>query len=148
VRTTYRMLAYVIAATVALQAASVALAFFTILDEVDGGQIITADYDYEGNLGILVHRVGGLGIIPLAAIALLIVSFFSKGAGAVRWAGTVFGLVVLQIAFVFAAFGGAPSAGALHGLNALAMFLAALWAGRRIARVPELDEQELDAAAA
>jgi len=111
VRTTYRMLAYVIAATVALQAASVALAFFTILDEVDGGQIITADYDYEGNLGILVHRVGGLGIIPLAAIALLIVSFFTKGAGAVRWAGTVFGLVVLQIAFVFAAFGGAPSAG-------------------------------------
>jgi len=147
-RTTYRVLAYVIAAGVALQAASVAMAFFNILVEVDDGGIITADYDYEGNLGIMVHRVGGLGVIPLAAIALLIVSFFTNAAGAVRWAGALFGLVVLQIAFVFAAFGGAPSVGALHGLNALALFLAALWAGRRITRVPELDEQELDAAAA
>jgi hypothetical protein len=147
-RTTYRVLAYVIALGVALQAASVAMAFFTILVEVDDGGIVTADYDYEGNLGIVLHRVGGLGIIPLAAIALLIVSFFTNVAGAVRWAGTVFGLVVLQIAFVFAAFGGAASVGALHGLNALAVFLAAIWAGRRISRVPERDEEALDHAAA
>jgi hypothetical protein len=111
------------------------------------GGSFTADYDYGGNLGIMVHRVGGLGIIPLAAIALLIASLYTKAPGAVRWAGAVFGLVVLQIAFVFAAFGGAPSAGALHGLNALAVFLAAAWAGRRISRVPEPDEKELDAAA-
>lgn len=147
-RSTYRVLAYVIAAGVALQASSVALAFFTILLEVDDGAIVTADYDYEGNLGILVHRVGGLGIIPLAAIALLIVSFFTKAPGAVRWAVAVFGLVVLQITFVFVAFSGAPSAGALHGLNALALLLAAIWAGRRIWRVPEQHEQELDAATA
>jgi hypothetical protein len=148
VRTTYRVLAYLIAAGVALQASSVALAFFTILLEVDDGGVITADYNYEGNLGIMIHRVGGLGIIPLAAIALLIVSFFTKAPGAVRRAGAVFGLVVLQIAFVFAAFGGMPSVGALHGLNALALFLAALWAGRRISRAPEQDEKELDAAEA
>jgi hypothetical protein len=36
-RSTYRVLAYLIAAGVALQASSVALAFFTILHEVDDG---------------------------------------------------------------------------------------------------------------
>lgn len=72
-RSTYRALAYLIAAGVALQAASVALGFFTIIHEVDGGGIISADYDYDSNLGIMLHRIGGLGIIPLLAIALLIV---------------------------------------------------------------------------
>ncbi len=148
-RSTYRVLAYLIAAGVALQASSVAFAFFKIILEVEDGAIFSADYDYDGNLGIMIHRVGGLGLIPLSAIALLIVSFFTKAPGAVRWAGAVFGLVVLQIALIFAAFGAASAgAGALHGLNALAVFLAAIWAGRRISRVPEQDEKALDAAAA
>lgn len=145
-RSTYRALAYLIAAGVASQAASVALGFFTIIHEVDGGGIISADYDYDSNLGIMLHRIGGLGIIPLLAIALLIVSFFTKAPGAVRWAGGVFGLVFLQIGLVFAAFA-AASAGALHGLNALAVFVAAIWAGRRISRVSDADEKALDAAA-
>jgi len=82
----------------------------------------------------------------LCALALLIVSLFTKAPGAVRWAGGVFGLVVLQIALVFAAFV-AASAGALHGLNALALFVAAVWAGRRISRVSDEDEKALEAAA-
>ncbi|HEY9376232.1 MAG TPA: hypothetical protein VIQ02_03955 [Jiangellaceae bacterium] len=116
------------------------------VSDVDDGGVITAGYDYDSNLGIILHRIGGLGIIPLSAIALLIVSFFVKAPGAVRWAGTVFGLVVLQIALVFAAFVTAP-AGALHGLNALAVFLAAAWAARRISRVSDERTQALDAAA-
>ena len=55
-RTTYRVLAYVIAGGVALQAAIVAMAFFDILVEVDDGGIITADYDYEGTSGSLSCR--------------------------------------------------------------------------------------------
>jgi hypothetical protein len=145
-RSTYRTLAYLIAAGVALQAASVALGFFTIIHEVEDGGVISAGYDYESNLGIMVHRFGGLGLIPLSALALLVVSFFVKVPGAVRWAGTVFGLVVLQIALVFAAFVTA-SAGALHGLNALAVFVAAVWAGRRVNRIPDETEQALAAAA-
>jgi uncharacterized membrane protein len=59
----------------------------------------------------------------------------------------VFGLVVLQIALVFGAFVAAPI-GALHGLNALAVFAAAVWAGRRISRVTNVDDDEaLEAAA-
>jgi hypothetical protein len=145
-RSTYRTLAYLIAAGVALQAASVALGFFTIIHEVDGGGVITADYDYESNLGIILHRIGGLGIIPLASIALLVVSFFTRAPGAARWAGAVFGLVVLQIALVFGAFVAAP-VGALHGLNALAVFATAIWAGRRITRVTDVEDKTLAAAA-
>ncbi|MGH8774902.1 MAG: hypothetical protein ACRDWI_06935 [Jiangellaceae bacterium] len=77
-RSTYRVLAYLVAAGVALQASSVALGFFTIIHEVDDGGVFSAGYDYEGNLGLMVHRVGGLGLIPLCALALLIVSLFTK----------------------------------------------------------------------
>jgi hypothetical protein len=145
-KSAYRTLAYLIAAGVALQAASVALGFFAIIHEVDSGGVITAEYDYDSNLGIILHRVGGLGIIPLLAIALLVVSFFVKVPGAVRRAGAVFGLVVLQIGLVFGAFVAAP-VGALHGLNALAVFGAAVRAGRRITRVADVDDQTLETAA-
>jgi hypothetical protein len=48
---------------------------------------------------------------------------------------------------VFGAFVAAP-VGALHGLNALAVFAAAVWAGRRISRVTNVDDDEaLEAAA-
>ena len=130
-RSTYRALAYLIAFGVALQAASVALGFFTILHEVEDGGIFATGYDYEGNLGIMIHRYVGLGLIPLSALVLLVLSFFLRAPGALRWAAAVFGLVVLQIALVFVAFSVAWG-GALHGFNALAVFLAALWAGRRI----------------
>lgn len=146
-RTTYRVLAYTVATVVAVQAASVALAFFTIIHEVDDGGVFTSDYDLEGNLGLMVHRVGGMGIIPLAALALLVVSFFTRAPGAVRWASAVLGLVVLQIALVFGAFA-AAWVGGLHGANAIALFLTALWAGRRISRVVEQHEEPLDTVAA
>jgi hypothetical protein len=135
-RSTCRALAYLIAAGVAVQAASVALGFFTIINEVEDGAIFATGYDYESNLGLMIHRYVGTGLIPLSAIILLVLSFFTRTPGAGRWAATVFGLVVLQIAFVFIAFS-APWGGALHGLNALAVFLAALWAGRRITRVSD-----------
>lgn len=144
---TYRALAYLIAIGVAIQAASVALAFFTIILEVEDGAVLTAGYDYESNVGILIHRFGGLGLVPLAAIALLVVSFFTKVPGAVRWAATVLGFVLLQIAFVFLAFVVAWG-GALHGANALAVLASAVWAGRRVSRVEGVDEPALAATAA
>jgi hypothetical protein len=64
-----------------MQAASVALGFFAIIHEVEDGGVISAGYDYDSNLGIILHRLGGLGIIPLAAIALLVVSFFTRAPG-------------------------------------------------------------------
>lgn len=146
-RSSYRTLAYLIAFGVALQAASVALGFFTILHEVEDGGVFATGYDYESNLGIMIHRYVGLGLIPLSALVLLVLSFFTSARGAVRWAAAVFGLVVLQIALVFVAFSVAWG-GALHGFNALAVFLVALWAGRRIIRGSDQREAEAPAVAA
>ncbi len=129
-RTTYRVLAWTVAAGVVWQAAGIAAAFFTVLNEVDDGQVLTDAYDWGSNLGIMMHRIGGTLLVPLAALALLVVSFFTRVPGAVRWGLTVFGLVVLQFGLVFAGFANA-TAGALHGANALVLFAAAVWAGRR-----------------
>ena len=41
-----------------------------------------------------------------------------------KWAGIVFGVIVLQVALAFAAFS-APIIGALHGINALVLLGAA-----------------------
>ena len=130
-RKAYAGLAYVVAIGVVWQAAGIAIALFTVMHEVEDGAAITSGYDWGGNLGILMHRIGGSAVIPLASIALLIVSFFTRLPGAVKWAAIVFGLVVLQWVFVFAAFA-AANAASLHGANALAMFAAAVWAGRRL----------------
>jgi hypothetical protein len=62
----------------------------------------------------------------------------------VRRAAAVFGLVLLQIALVFLAFMTA-SGGALHGLNALAVFGAAIWAGWRVSHPTVVDHGEMAA---
>jgi hypothetical protein len=118
VKQTYRVLAGLIALGVLLQAASVAFGWFTELSAVDSGKV----FDGEYNAGHIAHSVVGLMVIPLLALILLIVSFFARNVvpGAVKWAGIVFGVTLLQIALAFAAFS-APIIGALHGINALVL---------------------------
>ena len=63
-------------------------------------------------------------------------SFFTKVRGAIKWAVIVFVLVVVQgqLGLLGHEF---PLAGALHGLNALALFGVALYAGRRLRAATE-----------
>ena len=117
---TYRVVAGLIALGVLVQAASVAFAWFDALSAVDSGTVI--DGNYDGNAGHVIHGVVGMMVMPILALILLIVSFFARNVvpGAVKWAGIVFGLTLLQVALAFAAFS-APVIGALHGINALAL---------------------------
>ena len=136
-KATYRVLAMLVAAGVVLQAMFIALGWFTALKDLDDGLVI--DKNYEGNIGHTLHGQIGMMVIPLLAIALLIVSFFAHLAGGVKWAAIVFGLVVLQIFLAFLSFA-VPAVGALHGLNAIALLAVAAFAGRRAAlqmKVPE-----------
>jgi hypothetical protein len=132
-RATYRVLAGLISIGVLVQAMAIAVGWFTALKDVDDGLVI--DKNYDGNWGHSLHGIVGSMIIPLLAILLLIVSFFAKVDGGVKWALYVFGLVALQIAFAFAAFA-APVIGALHGANALALLAVAGMAARRAAGAP------------
>lgn len=133
-RLTYRIIAYVISALVALQAASHAWASAGIsLYLSEGGALdMTADGPppFPEFAGIIIHGMNGMYVIPLVALALLIVSFFAKVPHGVTYAAVVLGLVVLQV--VLGLFGhGLPFLAFLHGVNALLIFGTALIAGLR-----------------
>jgi hypothetical protein len=73
-------------------------------------------------------------VIPVLAIALLITAFVVKVPGAPKWAGYVFGDVVLQWVLAFIAFG-VPALGVLHAVNAFIMIGLAEVAARKVAGV-------------
>jgi hypothetical protein len=142
-RTAYKVLAYLVAAEVAIQAMVMVWAIAGLGKWVDGGGVFdksviegsaeTGAMPFPEVLGILVHGINGIFVIPGLALLLLIVSFFTKRRGAIKWALIVFGLVVVQgqLGFLGHDF---PLGGALHGLNALALFGAALHTARRVSR--------------
>ena len=142
-RATYRYLAYAIPVLVAVQAAAIAFAFFGLSAWIEDGHQVTKatmesdSTNFTGVVGFMIHGMVGEMLIPLVAIALLVVSFLAKIPGGSKWAAFVLLDIVLQVALAFTAFG-APVVGLLHGLNAL--FLAWLgWnAAHRVATAGEL----------
>ena len=139
--TAYKVLAYLVAVEVAIQAMVMVWAIAGLGKWVDSGGVFdksviesaieSGGMPFPEVAGILVHGINGTFVVPGIALLLLIVSFFTKVRGAIKWAVIVFVLVVAQgqIGYLGHEF---PLAGALHGLNALALFGAALYTGRRM----------------
>lgn len=132
-RATYQWLARLIAVGVVLQAAFVAYGMFEVFNAAGDGRAFTEDT--ADNLGQSLHSTVGLVIIPVLALALLVVSFFAKVPGGVRLAGIVVGLVALQILLGMVSFP-VPVLGLLHGVNAFALAGVAGFAGGRAGRAP------------
>ena len=136
-RSVYRVLAFVIAAEVAVQAAAIAFAVYGLGRWVEDGGTLdrtvmrSEDGSVGGAAGFAIHGVNGTMIMPLLAVALLVVSFFADVPGGVKWAGTTFVLVVVQggLGYLGQA---VPGLGALHGINALVLFGVAVMAGKRV----------------
>lgn len=133
-RNVYKYLAYAIAGLVMLQAASMAWAVSGLVKFLGEGG--TIDFEsaeappFTEALGIMLHAMGGMYVIPLLALALVGVGFAARLPGGVKWAAIVLGLVVVQVALGI--LGHALTAMAfVHGLNALLLFGAALVAARR-----------------
>jgi hypothetical protein len=140
-RTAYKVLAYLVAAEVAVQAMVMVWAVAGLGVWVEGGGVLDKSV-IEGSqgggsmpfpevFGFVVHGINGTFIVPGIALALVITSFFTKARGAIKWAVIVLVLVIAQgqIGFLGHEF---ALAGALHGLNALALFGVAFYTGRRI----------------
>ena len=134
-RTAYRVLAFAIAALVAVQAAAIGYAVFAQLNWLEtGGTIDKASIESApGTAAYIFHALDG-GVILLFALALLVVSFFAKIPQGVRWALIVLIATVVQIALgtlshMLAAIG------AVHGAVALVLFEVAVMAAMR-ARKP------------
>lgn len=139
-RNVYRGFAFAVAALVALQAAFIAFAMFGLTNWIEEGGTLDASTFSEGSTvevgggtGFMLHGIVGTILVPLVALILLVISFFAKIPGGVKWAAIVFGLVVLQYALSFIGrAAGVPFIGALHGLNALILFGVAVSAALRV----------------
>jgi hypothetical protein len=139
----YRFLAFMIAVLVIVQATTIAWGFFGVGNFVDDGGVIDKEFlectdDCQsvgsGDIGFAIHMFfNGLVLIPLTSLVLLIVSFFAKVPGGVKYAGIIFVLVVLQV-LVWPALSREVGAGfgALHGLNAMVILGVAIAAGRKV----------------
>jgi len=132
-RTGYRVLAYLLALSVAVQASLIAFGAFALEDSIDNGPVSDGD-----TAGVTLHHSFAY-VVALFAVALLAVSFGAKVKHGVRWAAIPLGLIMVQFFLAYAAYS-APIVGVLHGLNALAIFAVALLAGRRVPKTAPLPE--------
>lgn len=135
-RAAYKVLAYLIALEVMIQAAAIAYAMFGVGKWVEEGGVLdkaameSDSTDFDGIVGFMVHGMNGMMLIPLIALLLLIVSFFAKVPGGVKMAAGIVVLVVVQVMLGMFAHE-MPGLGALHGINALLLLGAAAAAGKR-----------------
>ena len=140
-RTTYRVLAYLVALGVVVQAAAIAYALFGLGRWIqDGGVLDKATMETEGAgftgvIGFAVHGINGEMVVPVLALLLLIISFFARVPRGVLWAGTVVLLVALQVVLGLLS-SAVVGLGILHGANALVLFIVAVLAARRAVAVP------------
>jgi hypothetical protein len=137
-RTVYRVMAWLMAVEVLVQAAAIAWAVFGLGKWVQDGGVLDKSVmesqvsAFPQETGFAVHGINGEMVVPALALVLLVVSFFARVPRGVALAGGVVGLVALQV--VLGMLGhGVPGLGLLHGANALALFAVAVIAARRSA---------------
>ena len=138
-QTTYRVLAWILALEVVVQAAAIAWALFGLTAWIEGGGVLDAaaiqsDVQFDGVVGFMVHGMNGQILVPLVALVLLIVSFFAKLPRGVTFAAALFVMVVAQVVLGMIAHA-VPALGMLHGALALAILVTAVLSAR-LAAVP------------
>lgn len=135
-RRAYHVLAYIIAVEVVVQAMMIATGVAGLDHWIEDDHatvtkhVLDHNPSFSGSFGFPVHAINGEMLIPLFAIALLVVSFFAGVAGGTRWALYVFGLIVLQVVLGVSQ-GSVPYLGLLHGANAFALLIVAAVTGWR-----------------
>jgi hypothetical protein len=135
-RSAYKYLAYAIDALILLQAAVIAWAVFGLSKWIDDGNTLTkAKIEGDKTLfseenGFMIHGINGQLLIPLIGLILLIISFFAKVPEGPKYAGMLFGGIVIQVALGMAAHA-VPALGFIHGFWALLLFWLAYRTGRQ-----------------
>ena len=147
----YRVLAFLIAAGVAIQAASIAYGMFGLIKWIEEGGTLDQSTELTpalgGYTGFSWHATGGIFVISVISLLFLISSFFAKVPGGIRWALIVLGVTVLQVALGLFSHSVA-GLGWLHGINALVLFGTAMMAGMRVSRVVASNVEAAEPAAA
>lgn len=147
-KTVYRVLAFAIAAMVAIQAGAIGYAVFAQLNWIGEGGTLDEAALNSGAPGVgamIAHALGG-GVVLLLSLALLIVSFFAKIPQGVRWALIVLVTTIVQIAIgVLSRM--VAEIGAVHGAFALVLFGVAVMAAMQV-RKPAVVEETVPATVA
>lgn len=137
----YRVLAYAVASMVVIQAGAIGYGAWAQQNWIDEGNTLdnaALESGAPGTAALTFHSFFG-GAVLLAAIALLVISFFAKIERGVRWAVIVLVATVVQIALgVLSHF--TAVIGALHGAAAMALFGVALMAAMRVRRAAPVEE--------
>lgn len=140
-RQVFRVLAYVVAAGVVVQAAVIVYAVAGmglyiddggVLDQAAMEQVFAGEQVFPEQDGMLLHGMNGTMVIPVLALLTFIASFFAGVRGAWRWGLAILLLVVLQATLGLAGHS-VPFLGGLHGVNALLLFGVSLYTGWRVA---------------
>ena len=141
----YRVLAYAIAAMVVIQAGAIGYGAWAQLNWIGEGNTLdnaALESGAPGSAALIFHSFFGGGVL-LVAIALLVISFFSKIDRGVRWAVIVLVATFVQIALgVLSHF--TAVIGAVHGAAAMVLFGLATTAAMR-ARRPAAREETVPA---
>jgi uncharacterized membrane protein YphA (DoxX/SURF4 family) len=136
-RTAYKLLAYAVAVEVAIQAMAVVWAMAGLGKWIEQGGVADASLmeseaiPFPEVAGFIIHGINGTFVVPIIALALMVLSFFTRQRRAIVVAVAVFVLTVLQGQLGFLGHE-IPGIGALHGLNALILFATALYAARGV----------------
>jgi heme A synthase len=137
----YRVLAYAVAAAVAIQAGAIGYGVWAQLNWIENGNALdnaAFESGAPGTAALIFHSFFG-GAVLLVAIALLVISFFAKIERGVRWAVIVLVTTFVQIALgVLSHF--TAVIGALHGAVAMALFGVAMMAAMRVRRAAPVEE--------
>jgi len=136
-RKVYSGIAWFVAGLVVVQAAAIALGFGGMMHFVDTGGVVdkaltesrTAS-NFTGEIGFPIHGIVGGLVMPIAALLLVLVSWFTKVRGATWWALGLFVLVVVQGSLGYS-IKDVPYIGLVHGANALAVLALAVMCARR-----------------
>lgn len=138
-RSTYKILAFTICVLVVAQAAFVVYGDAGLFKWIEDGGVLDKaaledeSLSFTGLGGFILHGMNGMMLIPLVALATLVVSFFTRVPRASAMAAAIVGLVALQITFGLVAHS-LTWVGPLHGINAFLLFGTALIAGRMMSR--------------
>lgn len=139
----YVALSHTIAVLVFLQAAFIAWALFGFGKWIEAGNTFDKSvldctdcgWNFTEERGFMFHGMSGMMLIPLISLILLIIAFFAKIPGGVKYAAILFVLILIQGQVLPMIGRDMPFFGAVHGANALAILLIAVWAGLRVKRV-------------
>ena len=97
-KTAHRVSAYLLALSVAVQAALIAFGAFALEDNIDNGPVADGD-----TTGVTLHHSFAYVVLLFGAI-LLAVSFGAKVEHGIRWAALALGLIVAQFVLAYAAY--------------------------------------------